>query len=101
MTSKYKQVSGISNWTMRDDFLLERAKTVLTGTTLKIFNKVRLYLQVATTSDIAIASGMSVDKDILYGKRGHSPTPSRASYRWPTIPVPTLGETRIWTDGLC
>ena len=94
-------IKGIKNWTMKDDYLMERATKILTGKTLKIFNKVRLYLQVVTTSDIAIASGMSIDKDILFGKRGHSPTPSRASIKWPNIPSPTPSEKRLWTDGLC
>ena len=94
-------IKGIPNWTMKDDFLMEGATKVLTGKPLKNFNKVRLYFQVATTSDLAIASGMSVDKDILYGKRGHSPTPSRASNKWPNIPCPTPSEKRLWTDGLC
>ena len=57
-------------------------------------------LGVATLSDIMAADGKSVDKDILLGRRGNSPTPSRKAYQWPNIPEPTQEELQLWKSTL-
>ena len=46
------------------------------------------------------ADGKSVDKEILLGKRGNSPTPSRKAYQWPNIPEPTQEECQLWKSAL-
>jgi hypothetical protein len=94
-------IKGIPKWTDRDDFIMDRALRMLKGRNLAIFNKVRLYLQVATTSDIANADGKSIDREILRGKRSTSPSPSTHAYKWPHIPAPTGAEVRMWSESLC
>jgi hypothetical protein len=94
-------VKGIPNWTDRDEYIMDRAIQQLKGQELKIFNKVRLFLQVATTSDIANADGKSIDREILRGKRSTSPSPSTQAYKWPNMPTPTRTEERLWGESLC
>ena len=80
---------------------MELAVHRIHGHDLKIFNKVRLYLRIATISDLATANGVSVDKDIFDGRLGTSPTPSRHAYKWPNVPEPTPSESRKWLESLC
>ena len=80
---------------------MEKAIRILKGKELRIFNKVRLYLQVATLSDVATANGICIDSDILEGRRGTSPSPSRHAYKWPLVPSPSEAEQRSWTDSIC
>ena len=47
------------------------------------------------------ADGKCIDNDILQGRKGGSPSPSRASYLWPNIPTPTKVEVTIWKQTLC
>ena len=91
---------GIPKWTTRDEFMMDYASKALGVKELKTFNKVRLYLNIATISDLAIADGSRVDKQILKGYRGGSPTPSRWAYKWPNIPSPTNKERQSWTAAL-
>jgi hypothetical protein len=46
------------------------------------------------------ADGKSVNKEILLGKRGNSPTPSRKAHQWPNIPEPTQEELQLWKSTL-
>jgi hypothetical protein len=58
-------LTGIPKWTDREEMIIDKGIQHLKSATLKTFNKVRLYLQVATTSDITNADGKSIDRDIL------------------------------------
>ena len=91
---------GLQKWTDRDEFIMEKAIRTLKGKDLRIFNKVRLYLQVATTSDIANADGKSIDRDIFLGQRSTSPSPSKMAYQWPHVPAPTRKEKERWMVSL-
>ena len=75
---------------------MERAYDIIHGSDLLIFNKVRLYLRVATVSDLSTANGREIDHNILRGTRNQSPTFSEYIYTWPTIPQPTPKEIKIW-----
>ena len=92
---------GIKKWTDRDEYIMSKALDTLSPKELQLFNKVRMYLKVATTSNLAKADGKSIDKHILFGKRGGSPSPSTFAYQWPNIPEPSRAERRIWTICLC
>ena len=94
-------ITGLHKWTDRDECIMDRALRKIKGKELRIFNKVRLYLQVATTSDIANADGNSIDREILRVKRSTSPSPSAHAYKWPHIPAPASSEVRIWSEALC
>ena len=94
-------MKGIPKWTDRDEMIMDKAVQHLKGAALKTFNKVRLYLQVATTSDIANADGKCIDREILRGKRSTSPSPSTQAYKWPHIPKPTRSEELLWSESLC
>ena len=94
-------IQGIKRWTERDEFIMDRALTHIKGRALLRFNNVRLYLQVATTSDIANADGKSIDKNFLSGSRGKSPSPSTNAYQWPNVPEPNERDKANWTAALC
>ena len=79
---------------------MDYATTTLGEKELKTFNKVRLHLKIATISDLAIADGSRVDKQILRGYRGGSPSPSRWAYKWTNVPPPTNNERYSWTMAL-
>ena len=91
----------INTWSENDEFIMYKAQNVTKGRDLMRVNKVRLYLQVSTLSDIMTADGKNIDNDILCGRKGGSPSPSRASYLWPNIPSPTKAEVLIWKQTLC
>ena len=89
-------VEGLRTWNARDEYLMERAYDLASGRDLLIFNKVRLFLRVATVSDIVTANGKEIDKNILQGKRSNSPTFSEFAYTWPNIPSPSTSEIQLW-----
>ena len=91
---------GIPKWTTKDIYLMDRAIHTLKGKELKIFNKVRLSLKIATVADLAVADGSRIDNQILLGNTSMSPTPSRWAYTWPLIPDPTNLEKKVWTRAL-
>ena len=91
---------GIPNWTTRDDYIMDKTVVALKGRELTIFNIVRLYLRVATVSDLSTTDGRRIDTNIMTGIRGTSPSPSRWAYSWPNIPVPTHSEKKLWTLSL-
>ena len=94
-------VKGIPKWTTRDAHIMEKAVQNLGQKELRTVNKVRIYLRVATISDIAIASGTRVDSEIMEGRRGTSPSPSSNAYDWPNVPEPTTKERSVWRNALC
>ena len=89
-------VQGLLEWTNQDGFIMERAAKMISGKELASFNHVRLYLKVATISDIVAANGFNVDDDLIKGKRGNSPSPSSTAYTWPSFPPPSQKETDLW-----
>jgi hypothetical protein len=90
-------ISGLRMWTTRDEFIMEKAFEHLSSPrSIRIFNKVRLYLKVATLSDILIADGTEVDHNIFQGIRSNSPTLSEHAYTWPVVPEPSGSEIHIW-----
>ena len=91
----------LEKWIDNDDFIMERALRVIKGSEIRTFNNVRLYLQVATTSDITTADGKRIDPDILRGNRGFSPSPSTHKYKWPHVPEPSQKDKEKWTSVLC
>ena len=86
----------LQQWIETDDFIMRRALTILSKNGARMMNKVRMFLGVVTLSDLMVANGKSIDKDILSGRKGNSPTPSRNAYRWPNIPQPTPAEIANW-----
>ena len=58
-------------------------------------------LRIATVSDLALADGSRINKNLMMGNEGLSPTPSRWAYTWPNVPPPTTSEKRSWTSSLC
>ena len=91
---------GLPMWTTRDEYIMEKAVTTLQGKELATFNKVRMYLQVTTVSDLSTADGSCIDSNLMIGNRGTSPSPSRWAYSWPTVPGPTHSEKKAWTASL-
>ena len=86
----------LHQWIDTDDFIMKRAILLLSKKGASLMNKVRMYLGVVTLSDIMVADSKSIDKEILSGKRGSSPSPSRHAYRWPNVPPPTPAEIANW-----
>ena len=58
---------GIPKWTTKDQFIMDKAILTLKGKELRIFNKVRLALKIATVSDMAVADGTRIDPQLLLG----------------------------------
>ena len=86
----------LKEWIETDEFVMTRAINILSTKGARQINKVRMYLRVATWSDLMMADGKSIDKEILFGTRGNSPSPSRYAYQWPNIPKPTPEELSNW-----
>ena len=70
--------------------------------TLKVINKVRIYLRINTISDFLSADGSMYDRELVNGKQSTShPHPSFFRYRWPTVITPTKTERDIWQREIC
>ena len=89
-------IGGLKTWNTRDDYIMEKAYDMSIGSDIHIFNKVRMYLRVATISDLMTADGKQIDQNILKCMRSNSPTFSEYAYTWPNIPQPTKFEAQIW-----
>lgn len=98
--SIHSGMKGLTTWTTSDEFLMEEAQQYISGKELHIFNKVRMYLRVATWSDIVQADCKHIDTEILFGRRSHSPCMSQQAYTWPNVDRPTPSEILIWTKTL-
>lgn len=94
-------IKGLKTWTNRDEYLMERLTTDTNKREAKILNKVRMYLKVATFSDIVTADGREIDANILKGKRSMSPSPSVNAYLWPNVDEPTKTEKKVWNEAIC
>jgi len=95
-------MTGIEKWTKHDTFIMEDTTHRITGKDIAIFNKVRMYLKVATTSDICSADGKCIDKNKLMAEPEVTcPNPSRSAYNWPNIPKLTKAVKKIWTETIC
>jgi hypothetical protein len=84
-------------WTRNDVFIMEEvAKQTNSPSTVAIINKVRLYLQVTTLSDMISADGTIFDVNLLKGERSTSnPNPSFYRYCWPKMDPPLESGKRI------
>ena len=89
-------IEGLRMWNTRDEYIMERAYDIATEKDLIIFNKVCLFLRVATVSDLTTADGKKLDLTLLQGKRSTSPSFSEFAYTWPNIPEPTTSEIKTW-----
>ena len=95
-------IKGLTEWSNQDTFLVEKAMNYLSGIDLNIFNKVRMYLQVATLSDIMTADGKEIDAPKLHGREDTTcPNPSKSAYIWPNVPKPQTTEIALWKDTIC
>jgi len=75
---------------------------LVSGNDLNIFNKVRMYLQVTTLSDIMTLDGKEIDASTLYGRETTTcPNPSKSAYIWPYVPKPKNAEIALWRDTIC
>jgi len=94
-------IKGLSDWSNQDAYLMEFAPNVVSGKDLNIFNKVRMFLQVATLSDLMTADGKEIDLSKLHGRNSiTSPNPSKSAYIWPSVPTPSNSEITLWSDTL-
>ena len=50
-------IKDLSDWSNQDAYLMEFAPNIVSGKDLNIFNKVRMFLQVATLSDLMTEDG--------------------------------------------
>jgi len=95
-------IKGLTEWSNQDAFLMEKAMNCLSGFKLNIFNKVRMYLQVATLSDIMTADGKEIDASKLNGREDTTcPNLSKSAYIWPSVPKPKTTEIALWKDAIC
>ena len=75
---------------------MECAYDIFDDNKLILFNKVCLYLRVATTFDLTTVNGKELDSNIMKGERSQSPMFSEYAYTWPNVPSPTKAEIQIW-----
>jgi len=95
-------IKGLTEWSNQDTFLMEKATNCLSGIDLNIFSNVRMYLQVATLSDIMTADGKEIDAPKLHGREDTTcPNPSKSAYIWPNVPKPKTTEIALWKDTIC
>jgi hypothetical protein len=93
-------LGGLQKWTEEDIIIMERM-TQASTLEKQIVNKVRLYLQVATLSDLTSADGKTISSEILNGQREYlNPSPSRNRYDWPDITKPTKAEIKVWQNAI-
>ena len=88
---------NLSTWRENDSLLMDNfASLSLSTSEWRILNRTRLYLQVATVSDIADDGGHRLRLGVLSGKQLYSIS-SRA-YKWPSIQTPpTPSEILLWS----
>jgi hypothetical protein len=77
---------------------MEQAYDMSIRRDIHIFNKVCMYLKVATISDLQTANGKRADQNILKCERSNSPTMSEYAYTWPNVPELTKFEAFIWCN---
>ena len=93
----YSGITGLEKWATRDAMIMDLFSHMDDVQTLKIINKVRMYLRIITMSDLLTADGRYYDKNLFQGKRGQTnPNPSFYRYKWPHMPPPSTTERRIW-----
>ncbi len=82
-----------------DEFLMDvfRKSGVFSASDLRNLNAVRMFLQVATISDIATADGKYIDANAFSGKKNDS-RPSPLS--WCRQPKITPAQSDLWTQAL-
>ena len=70
-------LQGLQKWTSNDKMIMEGIENHCQGINVDRFNKVCMYLGVATMSELLIADLTSVDRRILKGEREEGlPRPS-------------------------
>ena len=95
-------IKGLIEWTSNDEFIMETALHYIKDAKSRAqFNKVRMYLKVATISDVLTADCKSIARDIYNAEEIRlSVTPSATAYLWPKVPRPTRKEIDIWKNTL-
>ena len=91
-------IRGLREWASNDGFIMEQAiQYIKDKKSRSQFNKVRMYVKVATISDVLTADGKYIAQDI-YNVEDMilSVTPSSTAYIWPKIPKPGRKEIEIW-----
>jgi hypothetical protein len=84
---------------VNDVFLMDtfRKSSMFSNTELYNLNLVRIFLNVATLSDITSADGNSIDRHAFQASK----LPNRTShYLWPRQPEITIFQRRLWTRAL-
>ena len=90
-------IKGLNSWYNDDTFIMDKAISIMKGTQLKLFNKVRMFLKVVTMTDVVNAAGNFIDKNCFNGDpTKESPLPSTWTYIWPTIQSISKNELDIW-----
>ena len=91
-------IQGLRTWATHDGYIMHEARRILKSTkALSRFNKVRMYTQTTTLSDLLTANGKRISKDIYQALPNRlSVTPSSAAYEWPKISEPSRTERNIW-----
>ena len=91
-------ISGLKMWATHDGFIMHEASKILKDIkAISRFNKVRMYLRVATLSDLLTADGKKISYDIYQvSKYRNCTSPSTHAYSWPAIPEPTHTEKELW-----
>lgn len=88
----------LQKWGPDDRFIMDLA-IFQNDSEARAFNKVRLFLRVATIADLLDTSGLSYDLDLVNGRRSERhPAPSMLYYQWPPVDEPSAQEKRTWKN---
>jgi hypothetical protein len=84
-------IKGLKEWTTNDGFLMEEAAQHLRDKLLLAqFNKVRMFVQAATMSEVLTADCKNISQDIYKANQiCMTVTPSATAYVWPKVPPPS------------
>lgn len=93
-------IQELGKWSSNDSFIMDLM--LQHGVSdLGTINKVRMYLQVVTVSDLLQANGKLFDTGLLACvKNETNPSPSMQRYRWVTVEKPTIRERAHWHSSL-
>jgi len=91
-------IKGLNTWATHDGYIMHEASRILqTAKSLSQFNKVRMYTQTSTLSDLLTADGKKISWDIYQASSNRmSVSPSTNAYDWPKVPEPSRTEKTLW-----
>ena len=95
------KTNQLSTWTTNDSFLMDDFSQSYPPESFSAFlcsiNRVRLYFQVATRSDIQLACGWRCNTKIFQDTMVDLKFPSKRAYNWPEQGRPTKNDFKNWT----